>query len=115
MFYTDFGFFISGILRRDDPDTSKEYSAEFWADNFSICLWENPQVIISIISAFLDVSLGSKTNIIYFWDPMMPQQIQAQRLAILSENIFLNLRILEVQKFEKIEMAGAERSRRFIS
>ena len=40
------------------------YSARFWFNRCSICLWENPNPFISMISAFPDVS--PRPNTIYF-------------------------------------------------
>ena len=44
-------------------------SDSFWAYNFSICLWENPKLLISMISGFGDVSLAPKTNCFYLSRP----------------------------------------------
>ena len=43
------------------------YSGPFWSYNFSICLWDNPQIFISMILVGTCVNLfpSPKTNLIY--------------------------------------------------
>ena len=43
------------------------YFASIWINNFSICLWENPKTLMSMISGFPDVSPSPKTNYVYLW------------------------------------------------
>ena len=43
------------------------YSAPFWSTRLSICSWENPKALISMLSGFLNVSPGPKTNYVYLW------------------------------------------------
>ena len=41
---------------------------------FSICLWEVPKLLISMISRFLNVSLSPKTNYFIFGDTGAPKK-----------------------------------------
>ena len=44
-------------------------SASFWSYSSSICLWERPSLLISMISGFLNVSLSPKAIHFYLWRP----------------------------------------------
>ena len=43
------------------------YSASFWSYNFSLCSWERPKNLISMIPGFVDASMSPKTNMIHRW------------------------------------------------
>ena len=43
------------------------YSAPIWSYKCSICLWEKPETLMSMISGFSNVSPGAKTNYFHLW------------------------------------------------
>ena len=43
------------------------YSASIRYNNFSICLWERPELLIFMISDLFDVSLSPNTIYVYLW------------------------------------------------
>ena len=47
------GHFCGELMEEIWPKASYNYSASFWANNFSICLYEKPKPLIFMISGFL--------------------------------------------------------------
>ena len=64
------------------------YSASFWSYDFSICLWENPETLISMISGFSDVSPAPKTSYCIFGDLRTPQENQEISSEHFKNNVF---------------------------
>ena len=71
------------------------YSGSFWSYNFSICLWENTQTLISMISGLLDVSLSPKTNYVYLRRPQDTSNNLINNLNLFDNHNFVNLRLPE--------------------
>ena len=62
--------------------------AAIWYNIFSICLWEKPKLVISMISGFWHVSRPPKTNHFHLWvfflAPLAAESLLCGRRPILS-------------------------------
>ena len=74
------------------------YSGPFLTYKFSICLWENPKLVLSIISGFWDVSPSPKTNYFIFGDTRIPNKVN--KSSHFNNIMFANFRTLELRNFE---------------
>ena len=61
--------------------------------------------LIPMISEFLDVSLRPQTNYVFFGDLKIPQKVQ-QKNKSFSNNMFINLKMLEIEEFGKCRKDG---------
>ena len=65
------------------------YSASFWSYNISICLWERPKLLSSMISGFPNVSLFSTPIIVIFGDLRIRQQKSKKNSQLILEILML--------------------------
>ena len=92
------------------------YSASFWSYHFSICLWENLKLLISMISALWDVSRAPKTNYFSLWRHH-DTETKSRKIPVTFYKQIL-LRISTCWTFKSLTMfekAGTGKSRRSIS
>ena len=84
------------------------YSGSFWSYNFSICLWESPKTLISMISGLLDVSLSPNTNIIYLLRPRDTSRNLRKYQIIFKHVVVGKFEIVEIQMFENYGKDGRQ-------
>ena len=54
----------------------ENYSASIWFNIFSVCLWRNPQTLISMILGFWDPPPSPNANYVIFRDTKIPHENQ---------------------------------------
>ena len=77
------------------------YSASIWINKIPICLWENLETLISMISGFWDVSRPLKPILSIFGDTRTPKPIQEKHRNILKQHYFYKSQNVEVQIVDK--------------
>ena len=85
------------------------YSATY---NLSLCLWESPQLLISMISGFLDVSPSPKNqHDLSLETPGHPTKLK-DICKYFINTIFVNFTILEIQIVVICGKTGTDKGRR---
>ena len=115
------GPFYGEIMETIGLKTPGIYSAQFWSNNFSICLWKNPKTSFRWFRDFRTRVRASKPTICIFWDPGKPKENQ--------ENPWNISKIFQISKsgktkvfessgmqsiFKALESTGAGKSHRFV-
>ena len=62
-----FWSFLWKACLNDRFRSSGKYSASIWCNEISICSWERPKLLISMISGFLNPSPSPNPTYFYLW------------------------------------------------
>lgn len=102
----NFRTFSWSICENSILKSAGNYSAPIWNCNFSICLWDNPKTLISMMSGLLNMSPSPKANITYLLRHQDTLKIQEKPSAIFRTHVVINIKNSEITAFINFRKDG---------